>query len=193
MRPVGILLASPFLHGLAAAESDAKTSFFLNHVPSFVFSAAAFLIFLWIVARFGVKPIMKAIEARDERIGTQLDEAEQAFARAKNLQKELDEKLAGAEARINELMAEARKDGESAKAALVEEGRGEIDVQRQRALREIEAALHAAVVELRDEVADLSTIVAGKILDERLDASRHQDLVATTIEDYRRKVGKGGA
>ena len=93
-----------------------------------------------ILAKFGIKPIIDAIDARDKRISDQLAEAESVAAKAAEQQKELDEKLAGVEALINERMAEAKRDGEAAKAAMLEEGRTEIETMRNRVLREIEAA-----------------------------------------------------
>jgi F-type H+-transporting ATPase subunit b len=87
-------------------------------------------------------------------------------------------------------MAEARRDGEAAKAQLVEHGRTEIEAIRTRALREIDAARSAAVINLRSEVAEIATSVAEKIIRQNLDAAKHEQLVATAIDAYESK-GRG--
>ena len=79
---------------------DDKIPFLLNHASSFWYGLAAFVIFAFVIAKFGLGPIVRAIDARDRKIKEQLDEAEETAAKAKALQDKLDSELAGAEARI---------------------------------------------------------------------------------------------
>jgi F-type H+-transporting ATPase subunit b len=171
---------------------DDKLPFLLNHANSFWYGLAAFVIFAFVIAKFGLKPIVQAIDARDQKIKDQLAAAEQTAARAKELQDKLNAELAGAEARITEMMNEARRDAEGNKAKVVEDGRREVDALRNKALREIEAARFQAVVAIRSEVAEVATVVAEKILRQELDAAKHQDLVGAAIDDYEAKVGTAG-
>lgn len=166
--------------------------FLLNHANGFFYGLGAFIVFVIIIAKFGIKPIVSAIDARDAKIKAQLDEAEQTFAKAKELQANLDAQLSGTEAKIAEMLREAEKDGEEHKAKIVAEGGAEVELMRTRALREIEAARHEAILALRQEVADVSTIVAEKILHKELDAGSHQELVAEAVDSYEASF-QGGA
>ena len=163
----------------------------LLQIPAFFWSLSVFVVFVLILLKFAVKPVIQAMDARDAKIKQQVEEAEATPPKAKELQQQLDEQLAGAEAKIAELMQDARKSAEENKAKIVDDGRTEVDAMRTRALREIEAARHAAIVDLRNEVAEVATRVAGKILDEQLDSSRHQQLVADAIDEY--EAAHGGA
>lgn len=166
---------------------DPKIPFLLNHADSFWYGLVAFVIFAFVIAKFGLKPIVQAIDARDQKIKDQLDAAEQTAAKAVELQKKLDAELAGAEARIAEMMNEARRDAEAAKAKVLGDGRTEVDALRTKALREIEAARYQAVVSIRAEVAEVATTAAGKILRAELDAAKHQELVGAALDDYEAK------
>ena len=170
---------------------DDKLPFLLNHANSFWYGLAAFVIFAFVIAKFGLKPIVQAIDARDQKIKDQLDAAEQTAAKAKELQEKLDAELAGAEAKITEMMNEARRDAEAHKAKVLDDGRNEVEAMRNKALREIEAARYQAVVAIRQEVAEVATTVAEKVLRQELDASKHQDLVSAALDDYEAKVGGG--
>jgi len=170
---------------------DDKLPFLLNHANSFWYGLAAFVIFAFVIAKYGLKPIVKAIDARDQKIKDQLESAEQTAAKADELQKKLDAELAGAEARITEMMNEARRDAETHKAKVLDDGRKEVDAMRTKALREIEAARYQAVVSIREEVAEVATTVAEKVLRQELDAARHQDLVSAALDDYEAKVASG--
>ncbi len=156
--------------------------FLSSNIASFLWSLSAFVVFVLLLLKLGVKHILAAVDAREAKIAHELGEAEATFLRAKATQADLDAKMRAAEARIAELMAEGRRDAEAIKGKLVEQGRMEIDALRTRALREIEGARHAALVGLRSEIADISIAVAEKVLRSRLDASHQEALVSTALD-----------
>lgn len=159
---------------------DLLKSFDVN----FYWGLAAFVVFILLFLKLGVKHILAAVDARDKKIAGELAEAETAYTKAKKLQVDLDQQMRDAEAKITALMTEARRDAEVLKGKVIEQGRGELDAMRQRALAEIESARQAAIVHLRAEVADIATLVAEKILRTSLDARKHEDLVMQAIETY---------
>lgn len=150
-------------------------------VPDFFWGLSAFVAFVLVLLKVGVKPIADGLAARDAKLTKELQESEDAYNKAKALKEDLDKQLRGAEAKIAEMMAEARRDAESLKAAQVEEGRKDIDAIRNRSLREIDAARGAALIELRNQVADLASMVAEKAIGERLDASKHDQLITDAL------------
>lgn len=158
--------------------------FLLNHAHSYWFGLAAFVIFATIIAKFGIKPIVAAIDAREAKLARELKESEEAYAKAKTLKEQLDAQLRSAETRIAEMMAEGRRDAEAQKAALVDQGRVEIDAMRTRALREIDAAHHAALVAVRAQVAEVASLVAEKAIGERLDTAKHQELISSSLDRF---------
>ncbi len=161
-----------------------ETTFILNHAYSYFFGLAAFLIAAFLISKLVVVPIIKALDAREAKIKAELDESEAAYQKAKDMQADLDKQLKGAEAKIAELMAESRRDGEEQKKTLVAQGSKEIEDMRTKALREIEAARYEAIVSLREEVAEISTTVAEKIVKQELDGGQYQTLVNATIDAF---------
>jgi F-type H+-transporting ATPase subunit b len=166
------------------------TEFLESNLVNFLWGVAAFVIFVVVLLKLGVKRILAAVDAREAKIAREIKEAEDAYARAKKVQAEVDAKFAAAESRIAALMADARKDAESHKADLLEKGKGEIEAMRQRALRDIDAARSAALITLRQEIADISVQVAEKIVREKLDAAKHEQLVSQALEAYESSQGK---
>jgi F-type H+-transporting ATPase subunit b len=164
--------------------------FFASNVANFIWGCAAFLVFVLGFYMLGVKHILAAVDAREAKIAREIREAEEAYARAKKVQADVDAKFAAAESKISELMAEARRDAEKHKGDLVEKGRTEIEALRNRSLRDIEAARHAAVIMLRQEIAEVSVQVAEKIVREKLDAAKHEQLVSQALEAYEASQGK---
>jgi len=153
-------------------------------VPDFFWGLSAFVVFVLILLKLGVKPIANAIAAREAKLAKELAESEEAYAKARKLKDDLDLQLRGAEARITEMMSEARRDAEALKAAQVEEGRKEIDAIRVRSLREIDAARSTALVELRGQVAQIAALVAEKAIGERLDTAKHEQLITDAVARF---------
>jgi F-type H+-transporting ATPase subunit b len=164
--------------------------FLLNHAYSFWFGFGAFIIFAFLIAKLGIKPIVQAIDAREAKLARELKESEEAYAKARTLKDQLDAQMRNAEAKIAEMMAEARRDGEAHKAQLVEQGRVDLEAVRTRSLREIEAARAAAIISLRAEVADIATMAAEKIVRQKLDARQNDQLVGAAIEAYETRIRK---
>jgi len=158
--------------------------FLLNHAYSYWFGFTAFIIFVFLLSKLGIKPIIAAIDAREAKLGRELKESEEAYAKAKSLKEQLDAQMRAAEGKIAEMIAEGRRDAEAQKSALVEAGRGDIDAMRTRALREIEGAHHAALVAMRAQVAEVAAMIAEKAIGERLDTAKHQDLITSSLARF---------
>jgi len=150
-------------------------------IPDFIWGLSAFVVFVLILLKVGVKPIAASIAAREAKLSHELAESESAYAKAKQLKENLDQQLRGAEARIAEMLAEGRRDAEALKAVQIEEGRKEIDHIRVRSLREIDRARATALLELRNEVAQIAAMVAEKAIGERLDTAKHEQLISEAV------------
>jgi F-type H+-transporting ATPase subunit b len=162
--------------------------FLQSNIASFLWALSAFVVFVLVFYRLGVKHILAAVDARDRKIAADLKEAEDINAQAKALKSELDAKMKAAESKVTALMAEANRNAEAARSAMIEKGRQEVEHLRHRALQDIDAARNAALIELRNQIADLVVVVAEKSIHERLDQSKQEALVEAAIA----AVGKKG-
>jgi F-type H+-transporting ATPase subunit b len=168
---------------------DLIKDFIFANAASFWAAFIAFGLFVLVIYRFGVKAIIAAVDAREERIRKQVEEADRLNVEAKRLQAELAAKIRTCEEQVTQTLAKSRIEAEQARDALLEKGRAEVEGIRHRALQDIEAARHAAIIGLRAEVAAIATEVAAKIITAKLDDARQDELVRGAIETYE-KSGK---
>ncbi len=166
--------------------------FFSDNIVHFWWSVTAFVVFVLILLKIGVKQILAAVDAREEKIARELKESELAYTKAKHVRAELEARMRGAEAEIAKLMGEARHEAEAHKVRMTEQGRLEIEAARNRALRDIETARNSALVALRREIAEISLLVAEKVVHRHLDDAKHEELVAAAIASYESSAGKAG-
>jgi len=157
--------------------------FLYENLPNFFWSLAAFVCFVLILLKAAVKPVVAAIDSREQQIRDQLAETEQALAVAKEQQQAFAAKLKDAEQTVAGMLAEARKNAEQQQAQILDEGCSEAMRVLDRAKREIEIAKQQALVELRGGMAEVATLAAGRIIRRELDAAAHQQLVADAITE----------
>ena len=144
----------------------------------------AFLLFLYVLYRFGWGPITEALEEREEEIDSSIRRAEEALAEAKEIQSKNKEARREAEREAQRILREARESAEELRNAEETKTRKRIQQMQEQAQAEIEREKQAALQELRDEVADLAIQAARKIIENDLDADRHRELVQDALEDF---------
>ncbi len=141
-----------------------------------------FTIFLFIILKFGLKPIINGLKAREDKITNSIQQAEKANDEAKKLLQASQEKLDSAHKEMIEIVQKGKVQAES----IINKATVETDkIKKQKleeAIREIERSKESALSELRAEVAGLVIQATEKILEEKLDAEKHQKIIESYIE-----------
>ncbi len=159
----------------------------LNISPGLmIWTIINFLIFLFIVIKFGGKMILDGMKSREDRIQNAIDAATQANENAQKLMLESQEKLNNAQKEVSALIAKGREQGEAMIRKAVEEADKAKKAKVADAVREIDRSKEQAIRELRTEVAGLVVDATEKILGETLDKEKHYKLV----ENYLEKIPK---
>jgi len=147
------------------------------NVAAVLWHAANFLILIVVLQRFLYRPVIHMLDARSARIRDSLEQAETIRAETARLEAEsrgiLDEArregqqiLAQANRGSEQILAEARRQAQAEGERLVERARSEIERERDKVFQE-----------LREQVADLALIAAGRVVHRSLDDSAHRELV----------------
>ena len=130
------------------------------------------------------KPILGAVEKREESIEGALKAAEEAKLEMQNLQSSNEELLNKARAERDALMKDARTAKETMIAEAKEAAKLEADKVMEQARETIKIEKTAAITELKTQVAALSIEVAEKIVKQKLsDDTKQQELVNSLIEE----------
>jgi F-type H+-transporting ATPase subunit b len=141
-----------------------------------------FLIMLAILYPTAWKNVLAGLKAREQRIRSDIAEAEAARSKAEATLREYNTQLATAEQRVRDLISNAQADGERIAAQIRVRGEQEAQEAKERATREIDAAGRQAVADLYDQAAVLATSVAEKILRRELNANDQRDLVTRSMD-----------
>ena len=146
-----------------------------------------FLVLLAILAKFAYKPLLKAMDDRRNRIINDLDSAEQTRLDAEALKEQYAEQLAGARQEATEIVNKANQIAQNLHDELVEQARVEQEALMANAKERIEQEKQQALLDIRSEVIKLSTLIAGKIVNQKLNSANDQKLVTDIADDVLNK------
>jgi F-type H+-transporting ATPase subunit b len=148
-----------------------------------IWTLIIFGLLLVILGKTAWKPLIASLKTRENAIADALSRAEQARADAERLIAENKLERQRAEEEVQTALKEGRAFAEQMRRDLVEKAKGEADRMLVQARAEIERDTQKALVQLRNEVADLAIIATSKLLDENMNEERHRRVVSKMIED----------
>lgn len=143
----------------------------------------AFIAFVYILGKFAWRPMLNALQERENSIRDSLDAAENAMKKAEKISKENEAALREAEIMAQKIRKEAVEEAELLRADRLEKAKKEADELVEHARSTIEQEKKRALLELRKEVADLAIKAASTIIDAELDAEKNRKLVDNFLKD----------
>jgi F-type H+-transporting ATPase subunit b len=169
--------AAPEYHLMPESSDEWKQAMY-----SAIWVLVIFIIMLAILYPTAWKNVLAGLKKREERIRSDIADAEASRAKAEATLKEYSAKLATAEDNIRQMLNSATADGEKLATSIRMKAQAEAEDIKERANKDIEGARDAALREIYEKTADLATSVAEKIIRRNLNASDQQDLVRQSLE-----------
>ena len=168
-----------------AAEASADKQGILAQIgidfQTIILQALGFLIVLLVLWKFVFGRIGGLLEERQQEITSRMEklEADQA---------ELDRLNAETRQRLNEIETEGQAkiqaaidEGNAERQRILDQARQEASAELERARAEIQREKDEAILELRGTVAEIAIDAASKIINQTLDAEKHQHIIDESI------------
>jgi F-type H+-transporting ATPase subunit b len=149
-----------------------------------LWSLAVFLILMAILWKFAWGPIVAGLEKREAGIAANIASAERAADDAKRMMADYEAKLAGAADQVRAMLDEARRDAEHTKEEIIAEAKNAAGLEHERQMRELRTATDQALKALSETFADQAVALAGRIIQEKLNASDHDRLVKEAVAKF---------
>jgi len=142
-----------------------------------------FLVMLGVLYRFAWGPLLQILNQRRERIAQGVEATERAKRELEQAERERQAKLEEARREAQTMLDRIAKQAEDLRKELEAKAREQAEGLIARARAEIQQERAKAVEDLREQVADLAVMAAGRIIGESLDAKKHRELIERTIEE----------
>jgi F-type H+-transporting ATPase subunit b len=153
----------------SSEEGGGGTQNFLVPNATFFVELAAFLLLFWLLARFVIPPINRAMTRRQEAIRTEFAELDEAKQKAHEAEEEFRSQIADARHKAAQIREEAKEQGAQIIAEAREQAQVEAERIKENGRAQVQAERQQAVASLRTEVGTLATELAGRIVGESLE------------------------
>lgn len=162
MRPAALFFAAELWASASGGEEHAAS------IVQLVFPLINFLIFVYVLKRFGLPVVKEYLGSRRAEISSALREADEAKRRAEAAAGDYRDRLAGLEEEANKIRDELRDEGDREKARLVREAEELASRIKADADFLAEQEVKSARRELREELARTAQAAAEKLVERHL-------------------------
>jgi F-type H+-transporting ATPase subunit b len=167
---------------------------FLVPNATFIAEVIAFAIIFFIIWRYIVPPVQKAMRERQEMIRGQIEESRQAREALEKAETDYQSALAEARSEAAKIRDSARADADRLREQLRTQAEEEAERIRQRSEEQLATQRQQVVNELRAEIGRLATTLAGRVVEESLeDDARRQRTVDRFLSELEGMAGTDGA
>ena len=167
------------------------TSVFLIPNGTFVVELLVVLVILYLMTKYILPPLNRALEGRQEKIRQSLASAEAARAEAALAGDERARLLGEARDQARLIVETAQATSDQVKAEAGARGQAEYDRILANAQNEVASARQRAVDEASARVGEIVFELVTKIVGREVDQSAHQDLVREAVSALRGEALKG--
>jgi len=148
----------------------------------FIWTIVTFLVLLALLAKFAWRPLLQALEIRQERIRKALEDADRARQELERLQQESAKIMQQARIEAESIVTQTRADAERLREELKHKAKDEADNILRNAQHQIQLQTRQAIQEIRHEVADIAVLLASKLLERNLAKEDNARLIDDTLK-----------
>lgn len=144
-----------------------------------------FVVLLLILWKAAWKPVVEALDARAEKVRSDIESADRARQEAEKLLTQHKEMMEQARNEAAKIIADGKSAAENIRNEIIDKANTDAKDLSERAKKEINLAKDKALSEIKAEVVILSTEIAAKIISKNLNPDDQKVLVEETLN----KVG----
>jgi F-type H+-transporting ATPase subunit b len=148
----------------------------------FLWTILTFMVLLGLLAKFAWNPLLALLDRREEMIRQSLDDAQEAKQELQRLQQESKEILSKARVEAQSILAQSRSEADKLKGELKQKAKAEADSILRDAEKQIQVETEKAIAVLKNEVVDLSLLVASKLIKKNLSKEDNQSLIEESLK-----------
>jgi F-type H+-transporting ATPase subunit b len=148
----------------------------------FIWTIITFLVLLALLAKFAWRPLLQALESRQDSIRKALDDAQKAKQELERLHAESADIIRQSRVEADAIVTRSRGDAERLREEMKQKARAEADAIVKSAERQIQLETGRALQQIRKEAVDLSVMIASKLIQRNLTKEDNERLIEEALK-----------
>ncbi len=145
-------------------------------------TAITFILLLYALKKMAWGPVLQALDEREKRIRESLEKADAAQKQTEDALAKNQEIMEQARKEAQDLLNKSRKTAESMKEEIVQRAEAEAAKMLDKAKRDITLEREKAVEEIKAQTAELSVLIASKLIGKTLSKDDHKDIIDSSLQ-----------
>ena len=171
----------------AAADPPAESGTpFAGSIIQAIAAIIVFVLLMVVLKKMAWVPILKGLQDRENKIRSDLEEAEDSAKSATETLKQYKAQLAQAQHDADRIIEQSRSDALKLGDQLKDQTQSEITAMKQRAANDITRAKEQALADLYSQTATLATAVAGRILQRQINPDDQRELIDQSLAEFKK-------
>lgn len=147
-----------------------------------IITLGSVLLLYVLIRKFAWEQLTGIFKAREEKIANDIDGAEKARQEAESLASKRQEELKGARTEAAQIIDNAKETGKNQESKIIAEAHDEAKRLKEKANQDIAQSRTEALAGVKGEVADLTVLLAEKVIKQNLDAQGQSDLIDSYLD-----------
>lgn len=148
----------------------------------FVWTIITFMVLFFVLAKFAWKPLIKMLQEREEMIRDSLDDAEKAKTELEHLNEESEAIMTKARAEAQTILANGKAAAEKVKEDTIAKAKEQAIKILEKTEKQIQIEKDKAIIDIKQEVVNLSLSVAKKLINKNLNDADNKSLIEETLK-----------
>lgn len=144
---------------------------------------ASFLVLLIALSYFVWKPVKKVMDDREQFIHDEINDAEKRKEESIKVKEENEELLKKTQSEISEMMDNAKEQAKQEQEAIIHDANTRANQLIKDAKADVESEKEKAVRDINDQVAELSVLIAEKMISKEISQKDQEELVTKYIQE----------
>ena len=155
-------------------------------------SLVSFALLLFLLKRFAFPPILEVLEERENKIRSEIDDAEKLRHEAEELKADLGRELKNAHEKANTIIQMAGDESKKIQEKSIQETQAKVRQMQNDAEQEIQITRNKLLNEIRSYTAALTIASTEKVLKKSLNDKDKNRLIDESIEEVLREMESKG-
>ena len=156
-------------------------------------SVVSFALLFLLLKKYAFPPILEALEERENKIRTEISDAEKLRQEAQELKTDLEKELKNAHEKANTIVQMAGDESKKIQEKTIQETQAKVRQMQSDAEQEIQIAQNKLLNEIRGYTAALTIAATEKVLKKSLGDEDKKRLIDESIEEVLREMESKGA
>lgn len=151
-------------------------------VGTLFWTGLTFVLLLVILKKMAWGPVLQMLNERERLIKESLEKADAAQKDSEKVLAKNQEIVEQAKKEAQELLSKARKTAEATKDELIQKAESEATKMLEKAKHDIALEKEKAVEEIRSQTAEISVLIASKLIGRTLSKNDHKDIIEASLD-----------